>query len=48
MVREGLAWADPRYGVEYAKQEDRAKADGLGVHTHGCVPAWKWRAAPRL
>jgi len=21
-----------------------AKADRLGIHAHGCEPAWEWRA----
>jgi len=32
MVREGMAWAFVRYSADYVEQEQRAKADGLGVH----------------
>jgi endonuclease YncB( thermonuclease family) len=45
MVREGLAWAFVRYSTDYVGQEGKAKADRLGVHAHGCMPAWEWRAA---
>lgn len=44
MVREGLAWAYLRYSDDYAKEEKQAQVDGLGVHKHGCQPAWEWRA----
>lgn len=47
MVREGMAWAFLRYSDDYVGEEARAKADGLGVHSHGCVPAWEWRAQNR-
>lgn len=44
MVREGLAWAFVRYSSDYVDQEARAKADRRGIHAHGCIPAWQWRA----
>lgn len=47
LVREGLAWAFVRYNADYVDQEARAKADRLGVHAHGCAPAWEWRAEQR-
>jgi endonuclease YncB( thermonuclease family) len=47
MVREGLAWAFLRYSADYIGQEGKAKADQLGVHQHGCQPAWEWRAQQR-
>ncbi len=47
MVREGLAWAFVRYSSDYIGQEAKAKADRLGVHAHGCLPAWEWRAQQR-
>ena len=47
MVRDGYAWAFLRYSADYASQEAMAKRDGLGVHRHGCVAAWDWRAAQR-
>ena len=47
MVREGMAWAFLRYSADYIQEEARAKADGLGVHAHGCLPAWDWRAEQR-
>jgi endonuclease YncB( thermonuclease family) len=47
LVREGLAWAFVRYSADYVSQEEKAKADRLGVHGHGCEPAWDWRARQR-
>lgn len=47
MVREGLAWAFVRYSSDYVRQEKQAKAANLGVHAHGCAPAWEWRAQQR-
>lgn len=47
MVREGMAWAFVRYSRDYVDQETRAKAAGLGVHAHECLPPWEWRAANR-
>lgn len=47
MLREGLAWAFVRFSSEYVGQEAKAKTDRLGVHGHGCVPAWEWRAGSR-
>jgi len=47
MVREGFAWAFVRYSADYVDQERRAKADKVGVHAHGCMPAWDWRAEQR-
>lgn len=47
MVREGMAWAFLRYSHDYVQGEAKAKADGLGVHAHGCMPAWEWRAQDR-
>ena len=47
MVREGIAWAFVRYSRDYVEQEVMAKAAGLGVHGHDCVPAWEWRARVR-
>jgi endonuclease YncB( thermonuclease family) len=44
MVREGMAWAFVRYSRDYVDEEAKAKADQLGVHAHGCQPAWEWRA----
>lgn len=47
LVSEGLAWAFVRYSSDYVRQEERAKAAGLGVHAHDCTPAWEWRARQR-
>ena len=32
---------------DYVGQEARANTDRLGVHAHGCQPAWEWRAEQR-
>jgi len=47
MVRAGMAWAFIRYSQDYAPHEAKAKAAAIGVHGHGCVPAWEWRAERR-
>jgi endonuclease YncB( thermonuclease family) len=47
MVREGFAWAFTRFSVDYVGEEAKAKAGRLGVHAHGCAPAWEWRAQQR-
>lgn len=47
MVREGLAWAFERYSRDYVGQQALAKAAGLGIHSHGCEPAWEWRQRKR-
>ena len=44
LVREGFAWAFMRYSSDYVGAEREAKAAKLGVHAHGCEPAWEWRA----
>lgn len=44
LVREGMAWAFIRYSRDYVDQQARAKAAKLGIHGHGCAPAWEWRA----
>ena len=45
--RIGLAWAFMRYSSDYVGAERQAKAAKLGVHAHGCEPAWEWRAQQR-
>ena len=47
MVSAGMAWAFVRYSRDYVSGEDSARAAGLGVHGHACMPAWEWRAAQR-
>jgi hypothetical protein len=47
MVREGMAWVFTRYSYDYVDQEAKAKTERLGVHGHGCQPAWEWRAQQR-
>lgn len=47
LVREGLAWAFTRYSTDYVLQQRLARSEGLGVHGHGCEPAWDWRQRKR-
>jgi len=47
MVSAGMAWAFVRYSRDYVGGEDNARAAGLGVHAHACIPAWEWRAGQR-
>lgn len=47
MVRLGYAWAFTRYSQDYVDQEAAGRKERLGVHAHGCVPAWDWRAGRR-
>lgn len=47
MVRVGMAWAFVRYSRDYLDHEAEAKSAGLGVHGHGCEPAWEYRARMR-
>ena len=47
MVRLGMAWAFVRYSRDDVQLEDQARAESLGVHAHGCLPAWEWRAQER-
>lgn len=47
MVRQGYAWAFTRYSQDYWREEAQARAANIGVHQHGCEPAWQWRAAQR-
>jgi len=44
MVRLGMAWAFVRYSRDYVADEEKARAERLGVHGHDCAPAWQWRA----
>lgn len=47
MVQLGMAWAFKRYSLDYVAEEASAKTENLGVHSHGCLPAWEWRARQR-
>jgi len=47
MVGAGMAWAFLRYSHDYVVQEGEAQAANLGVHAHGCQPAWEWRTNHR-
>lgn len=48
LVREGFASAFVRHGQDCLDEEAMAKRDGVGVHRHGCAPAWEWRANPAV
>lgn len=43
MVRAGMALAFVRYSQDYAEIEAQAKAEGLGMHAHGCERPWDCR-----
>lgn len=43
LVSEGLAWAYRRFSDVYATQEDRAKAERVGIWAHDSKPAWEFR-----
>lgn len=47
MVRQGMAWAFTRYSKSYVDLETAAKGDRLGIHLHGCKPAWEFRQEKR-
>jgi endonuclease YncB( thermonuclease family) len=47
MVREGMAWPDPRTGRDYVGVEHDAMAERRGVHDHVCVLPWSYRKDPR-
>jgi endonuclease YncB( thermonuclease family) len=47
MVAAGMAWAFLRHASEYIDEEAQANIDRLGVHNHGCMRAWDWRALQR-
>jgi endonuclease YncB( thermonuclease family) len=48
MVREGYAWAFVRYSNTFVAEEQLARQEKLGVHAHGCRPAWEWRQLQKL
>lgn len=47
MVAAGMAWAFTRHASDYIDEEAQANFDRLGVHNHGCMRAWDWRALQR-
>lgn len=47
LVRSGLAWNYDRFSDEYEQDEALARSEGLGVHAHGCIEPWLWRAEQR-
>lgn len=44
MVSAGMALAFIRFSRRYVDAERRAAAGGRGVHAHGCLAPWDWRA----
>jgi endonuclease YncB( thermonuclease family) len=48
MVLSGNAWAFTRYSNTYVAEEQLARQEKLGVHAHGCRPAWEWRMLEKL
>jgi endonuclease YncB( thermonuclease family) len=44
MVRRGYAWAFIKYSTSYVRQEEAAKAEGLGIWQGPSQPAWEFRA----
>jgi endonuclease YncB( thermonuclease family) len=48
MVREGYAWAFVKYSKAFVAEEQQAKQEKLGVHAHGCRPAWEWRMLEKM
>jgi len=47
MVRNGLALAYRRYSMDYAPQEDLARAEGRGLWAGGFIAPWDWRRGAR-
>jgi len=44
MVRQGYAWAFVKYSATYVKEEEAAKAEGVGIWQGEAIPAWDYRA----
>ncbi|MEZ5854854.1 MAG: thermonuclease family protein [Hyphomicrobiaceae bacterium] len=44
MVRQGLAWAFVRYSRSYAREEQSARANRIGIWSGAAQPAWDYRA----
>ena len=44
MVTGGMALAFVPRSARYITQEEAAAKAGRGVHRHGCVAPWEWRA----
>ena len=47
MVSAGMAWAFIRYSRDYARQEEVAVSQSLGVHGHECERPWAHRMRQR-
>ena len=44
----GHAWAFTKYSSTCVAEEQQARQENLGVHAHGCRPAWEWRMLEKL
>lgn len=44
MVRRGHAWAFVRYSESYAREEQEARAERVGIWQGEALPAWEYRA----
>jgi endonuclease YncB( thermonuclease family) len=44
MVTGGYAYADVPNSARYVSQEAAAASASRGVHAHGCITPWEWRA----
>jgi endonuclease YncB( thermonuclease family) len=44
MVRQGYAWAFVKYSRSYVREEELARAEGIGIWQGGSQPAWEYRA----
>lgn len=47
LLRQGWAYADPKYGKELKAYEEEAAAAGRGVHATEHIPPWEWRRLQR-
>lgn len=45
MVRQGFAWAFRKYSEDYAKEEDAAKSEGIGIWVARSQTPWEFREA---
>ena len=48
MVRYGHAVAYRKYSMKYVSEEDKARAEGRGIHRGRFIPPWDWRRGKRL
>lgn len=48
LVRQGYGLAYRKYSTKYVREEEAARAEGLGMHAGRFVPPWDWRRGERL